>query len=193
MDWFDSMTLRLRVVDRHVRIALAAEIGVRVLPIYEKYWVGAETPGVPRGVEMGWEYATGAPVDENERQAVLAELKDAASFYAEEDFSPTKEAVTAALRVVEALDDDEGNSAKAVMRALVMGQSAANLAEHMTLEHQPAAAKKGSATEEEEKWQANAIAIAEKWKGTPRRDMFDAAGPKPPDWLKRWEPVAATQ
>jgi hypothetical protein len=186
VDLIDDLIARLRPASRPARIALAAECGDRVYPIYEEYWVGDYYESVRRSIDIGWSVASGEKVDEAEIQKCLAEVQDLVNYYREEGIDVLGAAVTVVLRVLQSLASDEEAHLMAVARGLVSARDTAQSAEAMANQSTPQANRTKLAMREEEAWQSAALALIQEWKGVPTRGMFDPLDDKPPKWLVEW-------
>ncbi|WP_394847465.1 hypothetical protein LZC95_08365 [Pendulispora brunnea] len=185
MDAIDSAIARLQRISATARIALAAEIGDRVYPIYEEYWIGTYSNHVRRSIDLAWSRAEGGVVDQNDLRSCQADIEDLVAFYGEEEENDLLRAVvTVVLRVLQSLSSDSSESDLAVARALLEAQNVAQAAEAMADEAQPSG--KEIAALEEEEWQDRALAFLDSWKGPPHRHMFDAVGGRPAKWLEDW-------
>jgi hypothetical protein len=186
MDLIDSLVRRLRSASPCARIALVAECGDRVRPIYEEDWVGTYSPAVGRSIEIGWSYACGAKVDESEMQFCLAEIRDLVEFYHEEEINVLASTVTVVLRVLQSLSANEQESCLAVARGLVSTVDTANRAEALANQSTPQPDRTKAAMMEEEAWQDRALQLIDGWQGFATPGMFDSLGGKPPRWLRHW-------
>jgi hypothetical protein len=81
MDLIDSLVRRVRNASPYARIALVAECGDRVFPVYEEYWGGRYYPEVGRSIEIGWSYACGANVEASEIQSCLVKVEELVELY----------------------------------------------------------------------------------------------------------------
>jgi len=172
----------------HIRTALAAKCGERVLPIYEEYWVGDYYPAVGRSIEIGWDYACGAAVDETELRTCLDHVRDLVSYYHDEKtnndlLAPT---VTVVLRVLQSVTPDEEASCLAVARSVLTSVDTAMSAEVMANWYTPSPARKELAAAEEKAWQQAALSLISGWEGGVTRTMFDSLGALPPEWFLDW-------
>lgn len=162
-------------------LALAAECGERVVPVYEQYWVGDLYPEVRRCVELGWEAALGSPADQTE----VANCRDAAreilGFYHEEGYSILAAAVAVAAHIVGCIEArDADTRGLCVARALESALHTAILADNLLNGGKPN--PEGPSATEEEEWQEKALTLARSESSTIARDMFEPAGPRPPAW-----------
>jgi len=187
MSWIQTLAQRVRNSSQHARVALVAECGERVRPVYEEYWVGTYSASVGRSVELGWTFACGGKIDAAETQACIAEVRDVVEFYNEEGISILAAVVTVALRVLESMSSDEDASCMAVARGLNSDLNAAQLAEAMANQATPKAARQEVAMAQEEAWQNRALDLIAGWKGVAKRDMFASLNDKPPPWLIDWK------
>ncbi|WP_394849804.1 hypothetical protein LZC95_20395 [Pendulispora brunnea] len=180
-----SLPLQLKKIERLNRIALAAEEGARVYPVYEEYWVGDFYKDVARGIELGWAYACGEEVAAEEVKECQATLEDLNDYYSEKEISILQQAVSAVLFLLRSLTTDEESSIQAIEGAIWVGQGVAQAAEDMAneFEHSP---PPEVAVDEEKAWQQRALNLAETWEGPPHRRMFEPLSPKPPTWLSDW-------
>lgn len=186
MSLIKDLTERVRGANRHVRTALVAECGMRVVSVYEQFWIGAYYESVGRAVEIGWAFATGANVDPGEVQVCMAELQDVAAFYHEEGNTVLANTVTVSLRILQSLSMNDEESLMAVARGLTTTADVAQAAETMANQDRPAATKQGIAIAEEQAWRERAIVVAVGWQGVANRFMFDAIAAKPPLWFTDW-------
>jgi hypothetical protein len=186
VDLIDDLIARLRPASRLARIALVAECGDRVYPIYEEYWVGEYYESVRRSIDIGWSVASGANVDEVEIQTCLTEVQDLVNYYREEGIDVLGAAVTVVLRVLQSLASDEEAHLMAVARGLVSARDTAQSAEAAANQSTPASNRTKVAMREEEAWQTAALALIQESKGVPTRSMFDPLNDKPPKWLVEW-------
>jgi hypothetical protein len=186
MDSIDSLVRHVRSASPYARIALVAECGDRVLPVYEEYWVGTYYPEVGHSIEIGWSCACGAKVDASEIQSCLVKVEDLVDFYYEEGIEVLASTVTVALRVLQSMSPDEEESCLAVARGLVYAVDTANRAEAMANRSTPNPSRTKVAREEEKVWQNQALLRINGWQGFATRTMFDTLGDKPPRWLLDW-------
>jgi hypothetical protein len=186
MDLIDSLARRVRNASPYARIALVAECGDRVLPVYEEYWVGTYYPEVGHSIEIGWSYASGAKVEVSEIQSCLLRVEDLVDFYYEEGIELLASTVTVVLRVLESMSPIEEESCLAVARGLVYAVDTANQAEAMANQNTPSLSRTKVARAEEKGWQNQALDLINGWQGFATRNMFDSLGEKPPRWLLDW-------
>lgn len=180
----DVLVERLSKIERGPRIALACHSAVRIQPVYDACWGGHHDPAYAEAVELAWQHAEAGAVDPSTAARVEAALRDLVdSYYDEVDYALLAKLVTVALRVVEALADDEAASALAVARALYSSLDVAGSAEAET--RPPGSSEPEEAEEEEKAWQDAAIGLAEAWRGPASRGMFDTIPPAGgPRWLQ---------
>jgi hypothetical protein len=188
MDLLGSLKMRASKASPYARTALLCACGERVLPIYEEYWVGSYFTAVGRSIELGWSYACGGKVDDQEMQFCLDGVQDLVSYYYEEQtrIGVLAATVTVVLRVLESISADEGASCLAVARGLCSTIHAANHAEAMANSDTPKPARTRVAESEEKAWQEAALSLIDGWKGVGTRTMFDSLEGKPPRWLLDW-------
>jgi hypothetical protein len=187
MSLIEELTERLRKGSRHARIALGAECGARVYPIYDEYWVGDFYESVRRSVDLVWSYASGSTIDEADSRACIQEVKKILDFYGDEEISILLQTVSVILYALEALTEDDAASTLAVARSLAVARDVAQSAEAMANEGVPRGSRTQWAAAWEEDWQNRALAVIDGWKGLARRDMFDVLDDKPPKWLLDWK------
>jgi hypothetical protein len=186
MSLIEELMERLRKGSRHARIALAAECGARVYPIYDEYWVGDFYESVRRSVNLVWSYASGSTIDDADARACAQEVKEILDFYGDEEISILLQTVSVILYALESLTEDDAASTLAVARSLAVARDVAQSAEAMANEGVPRGSRTEWAVAWEEDWQDHALSIVDGWKGLARRDMFDALDDKPPKWLLDW-------
>ncbi|WP_394849803.1 hypothetical protein LZC95_20390 [Pendulispora brunnea] len=185
MDIIDSMVERLKRARHPVRVALAAAVGDRVLPVFEEYWREPPADEIPRTLELVWAHACGEAVDKGEFAACVQEVEETVEFLEGEQVTVATEAAVVIQRAAEATNSDEGEAVLAVARALVMALDAAEFAEGMANRQTPNA-RTEAALAEEKAWQDAALVLIVGWRGVPNRRMFDSIGSRPPKWLKDW-------
>jgi hypothetical protein len=183
MSLVDSLLPRLRTASRHVQIALAAECGDRVYPIYEEYWSGVYSSVVRRAVEIGWSHACGESIDEQEIRAAHTELEGIVDFYDEDEFDLLARTVGTIRYLLSSLSSDAEESTLSVARALIAAQAVARFAESLANQGTAAAAKANGALHEEKQWQDRALTFIDGRKGPATRGMFDDLVGKAPNWL----------
>jgi hypothetical protein len=178
---FETRVEFAKSMDSRARLALAAECGERVVPVYEEYWVGDQYPEVRRCVELGWQAACGSPPDQTEVTRCRDAAREILEFYLEEGYSILAAAVTVAVRIAECIEaPDAETSGLCVARALESALHTAILADNLLNGGKPDPG--GASATEEQEWQDKALAIAQSESRTIARDMFEPAGPRPPAW-----------
>jgi hypothetical protein len=184
MGMIDTHKQRVRTASPQARTALVSECAERVYPLYEEMWWGSYYVAVRRAIEMGWNFACGLPIDAELKARYLEHVLDAVTFFREDTTQDSLLAnpLTVALRVLQSMVEDEEESCLAVARGLGSTLSSAQSAGHTPGDDDTSA----RAMAEEEAWQEAALARIDGWQGVAKRDMFDAIGEKPPEWLHDW-------
>jgi hypothetical protein len=186
MGIIDTLKMRASKASPQVRTALVSECAERVYPVYEEWWSGSFYVAIRRAIEMGWNFGCGIKVDDELMRTYLDHVQDAVAYYREEGIDLLGDTVTVALRVLESMCPKEEESCLAVARGLLSTRKAANAAEVMADRATPRPDRTKRARAEEEAWQEAALSLIDGWKGLAKRNMFDAIGEKPPDWLFDW-------
>jgi hypothetical protein len=186
MDWLDSMKMRASKASPYARTGLLCACGERVLPIYEEYWIGSYFTAVGRSIELGWSYACGGKVDEEEMRFCLDGMQDLVAYYNDEGIDVLARTVTIVLRVLQSISPDEAASCLAVARGINSTIDTANNAEAMANWDTPKPARTKVAGAEEKAWQEAALSLIDGWNGVGTRAMFDSLEGKPPRWLLDW-------
>lgn len=189
MAWFDLLKVRAARASPHSRTALLSECGVRVLPVYEEYWVGDHSVSVARSIEIGWAYALGIHVDAGELQSCLENVQDLVTYYYEDATrnEVLASTVTVVLRLLQSITLDREVSVLATARGIASTIDTAKCAEAMANWNVPREAQLNVAGDDQERaWQQAALARIESWTGAENRSMFDDLGAKPPAWLLNW-------
>ena len=184
MGMIDTFKQRVRKASLNARTALVSECAERVYPLYEEMWRGSYYVAVRRGIEMGWNFACRLPIDEELKVRYLKHVLDAVTFFREDATRDDllADPLTVALRVLQSIVEDEEDSCLAVARGLGSTVSSAQSAGDAPSNDDNAKL----ALAEEEAWQEEAFTLIDGWQGVAKRDMFDAIGEKPPDWLHDW-------
>jgi hypothetical protein len=182
----DIIKALARKTSLHARTALVSECAERVYPVYEERWSGSFYVAIRRAIEMGWNFGCGIKVDDDQMRTYLDHVQDAVAYYRDEGIDLLGDTVTVALRVLQSMSLDEEESCLAVARGLLSTRDAANAAEAMADLDTPRPDTTARADAEEEAWQEAALTLIDGWQGIAKRDMFDAIGEKPPDWLHDW-------
>ena len=181
-----TLALRAKAAGRLAQIALIAETGDRVQPVYQEYMIGTHSDAIARSVEIGWSYACGGVVDDSEVRALITELDDVIEFYGDEGIDVLQSTVMVTLRILQALSPNEDESNRAVGRGLVSARDVAQYAEAMTQQRIPKNSRLESASREEEAWQDAALRLIDGWQNVANGAMFEPLGNNPPAWLADW-------
>jgi hypothetical protein len=184
MGMIDTFKQRVREASPQARTALVSECAERVYPLYEEMWGGSYYVAVRRGIEMGWNFACGLPIDEDLKARLLEHMLDAVTFFREDATRDDLLAnpLTVALRGLQSMVEDEEESCLAVARGLGSTLSSAQSAGNRPRDDD----NEKRAMAEEEAWQDEALTLIDGWQGVAKRDMFDTIGEKPPGWLHDW-------
>lgn len=195
MSVIDENIRKAGKADARLRAALIAECAERAYPVYENAWDGTFADCFKRAIEIGWDFALGRPVDAKEVQACLAEIDTHVDSYLDDGNDLPGTYCVLAKRVLECLsakedkehnEDKEADAYKAFGRGISTYIDVATFAEadaDMAHSDQP---PEDEAESKAKEWADKALALISAWQGAPSRGMFDALGPKPPEWLGDW-------
>lgn len=162
-----------------LRLAFLATCAERVLPIYEKFWVGDFHPELLRTVELAWKTIEGDTLDPEEVDRCVEVSKDIAEFYAEESISVLAQAANSAAWIMDLIKPAEPDDADyAAPRGYAAVQTAGQAIDAVLSRSGIAP----SAQAEEEAWLDAAVARAESWTGPVSRETFRDLAAFPPKW-----------
>ena len=176
--------IRLRHSKSRARTALCAACGDRVIQIYKDHWIGHYWEEPAEALDVAWAYAAGSDVEGARVELLEERLRDLAEYLAEEGVNILTAAVQVARCALESITDDVVESARAVERGLDGALWCAQIAESILHRSKPGP---DLADDEETQWQTKAIDIAAASEGSVPRGSFDAAGPTPPEWWKKYQ------
>lgn len=102
ISWPD-LKRRFSAVSPTLRLAFLASGAERVLPIYEKFWVGDFHPELLRTVELAWLAVEGSTLDPDEVERCFEVSKELADLYAEESIAVLAQAANSASWIMDML------------------------------------------------------------------------------------------
>lgn len=176
---FTERKRRFASVSAPLRLAFAATCAERVLPIYEKFWIGDFHPELLRTVELAWQSVEGGNVDAEEVARCSDVSREVAELYAQESIAVLAQAANSAVWIMDMLKPAEPeDSASAAPRGYAAVLTAGQAIDAVLSRNGVAS----SAQAEEEAWLDAAVARAESWTGPVTRDTFRDLGAFPPKW-----------
>lgn len=163
------------------RIAFAAAVAERILPIYAHSAPGDDAKDVMAVIELGWSAATGANVEPEAARTLHARLEALAARCAEESLDLLEVCVVLAKSVVEcaqAEDAEAGGVAAARIHYAAL-DAASGVDETLGIDEDAPE----SAASVEAEWLARALERTVAWKKPVTRELFRDLGSSPPPWL----------
>lgn len=94
---------RFALVARDVRVAFATAAGERILPVYEKAWVGDHIPEIAEAIELGWRAALRDAPSRADLERCVTSVRDAVELYNEESIAVLSRCATISLRVLQCI------------------------------------------------------------------------------------------
>lgn len=176
---FADRKRRFASVSAPLRLAFLAACAQRVLPIYEKFWVGDFHPELLRTIELAWKTVEGGTVDADEVGRCSNVSREVAELYAEQSISVLAQAANSAVWIMDVLKQDDPDDVNLAAPRAYAAVLTAGQAIDAVLSREGIAP---SAQAEEEAWLDAAVARAESWTGPVTRETFHDLGAFPPKW-----------
>lgn len=177
---FADRKRRFSSISPTIRLAFLASSAERIMPIYDKFWVGDYHPELSQTIELAWQTVEGGSVDVASARRCSDVAKQLADLYAEDSLAPLAEAAGIAAYIMDMLQQtDQDDVALAAPRGYASVLTAGDAVDGVLAQNGIAAP---SAKSEEEAWLDAAVVRAETWTQPAVRDMFRDLGSFPPSW-----------
>lgn len=185
---FPALKQRFATINPAVRLAFLASAAERIMPIYEKFWLGDFHPELTRSKELAWMSLEGRALDAGEVMRCLEVTKELADIYAEESIATLTQAANIGSYIMDVLAQTEASEvALAGPRCYSAVLTASDAVDGVLSRNAMSAA---SARAEEEVWLDAAVLRAESWNQPAFRGMFHDLGSFPPRWWAVYSTVA---
>ncbi len=177
---FADRKRRFSAISPTIRLTFLASCAERIMPIYDKFWVGDYHPELSQTIELAWQTVEGGSVDAASARRCFDVAKELADLYAEDSIAPLAEAAGIAAYIMDMLQQtDHDDVALAAPRGYASVLTAGDAVDGVLAQNGIVAP---SAKSEEEAWLDAAVARAETWTQPAARDMFRDLGSFPPSW-----------